>query len=188
MISFIFGEILHKDDRRIVLDKDGIGFEIFLSSANLEKVEVGEERQVYTYLAVGEKFLELYGFLTEKESNFFRSLKTISGVGPKTALNLANFGSAENLKNVLTQGEMPAEAKGLGAKKLQKIILELTGKIEEVNKKEKKISNTDQAFEALMALGFSKKQSIDALGQLPVEMRDVEQRVKEALKILGGQD
>ncbi|MDD4409397.1 MAG: Holliday junction branch migration protein RuvA [Candidatus Pacebacteria bacterium] len=185
MISFIFGEVLYKDDKKIVLDRGGIGFEVFLSSSNLEKIEVGEERQIYTFLSVGEKFLELYGFLTEKESNFFRILKTISGVGPKTALNLANFETPESLREVLTQGEVPAEAKGLGLKKLQKIVLELTGKIEEINKKEKKVNSTDEAFEALSTLGFSKKQIIEALSQLPIEMKDTEQRVKEALQILG---
>lgn len=185
MINFIFGEILYKDDKKIVLDKHGIGFEIFLSPSNLEKIEVGEERQIHTYLSVGEKFLELYGFLSEKESDFFRVLKTISGVGAKTALNLAVFGSAERLKEVLTQGELPPEAKGLGLKKLQKVVLELTGKIEEINKKEKKSVPNDETFEALTNLGFSKKQIIEALSQLPIEMKDVEQRVKEALKILG---
>jgi Holliday junction DNA helicase RuvA len=184
MISFIFGEVLHKDDKKIILDRGGIGFEIFLSSSNLEKIEIGEERQIYTYLSVGEKFLELYGFLTERESDFFRVLKTISGVGPKTALNLANFESPEKLKEVLIQGEVPLEAKGLGLKKLQKIVLELTGKIEEINKKEKKTASNDETFEALIALGFSKKQVIEALSQLPMEMKDTEQRMKEALKIL----
>lgn len=185
MISFIFGEILYKDDKKIVLDKGGIGFEVFLSQANLEKIEVGEERQIYTYLLVGEKVMELYGFLTEKESSFFRILKTISGVGPKTALSLANFESAEKLKTVLTQEDLPMEAKGLGMKKLQKIILELTGKIEEINRKEKKVTNSDEAFDALIGLGFSKKQAIDALMQLPPEMKNVEQKVKEALRFLG---
>lgn len=185
MINFIFGEVLHKDDKKIVLDRGGMGFEIFMSPVNLERIEVGEERQIYTYLAVGEKLLELYGFLTERESTFFRLLKSISGVGPKTALNLAVFETPEALKNILASGDVPSEAKGLGTKKLQKIILELTGKIEEINKKEKKSINNDEAFEALIALGFTKKQAISALSQLPVEMRDTEQRVKEALKMLG---
>lgn len=185
MINFIFGEILYKDDKKIVIDRGGIGFEIFLSTSNLDKLSVGEERQIYTYLSVGEKIMELYGFLTEKESEFFRVLKTISGVGPKTALNLAIFGTPEKLKESLEKGENIPEAKGLGAKKLQKVLLELTGKIEEINKKDKSSGKRDEVFEALLGLGFNKKEIIDALSELPVEMKQPEQRIKEALKILG---
>lgn len=185
MINFIFGEILYKDDKKIVMDRGGIGFEIFLSASNLEKLSVGEERQIYTYLLVGEKIMELYGFLSEKESEFFRILKTISGVGPKTALNLAIFGTPEKLKEALEKGDNIPETKGLGAKKLQKILLELTGKIEEVNKKDKTSGKKDEVFEALLSLGFGKKEIIDALLQLPIEMKQSEQRIKEALKILG---
>ncbi|MDD5639739.1 MAG: Holliday junction branch migration protein RuvA [Candidatus Pacebacteria bacterium] len=185
MINFIFGEILYKDDKKIVLDKGGIGFEIFLSPSNLEKISIGEERQIHTYLVVGEKIMELYGFLSEKESEFFRILKSISGVGPKTALNLAIFGSPERLKEALEKGDNIPETKGLGAKKLQKILLELTGKIEEINKKEKGSNKGDDVFEALSQLGFSKKEIIEALSQLPIEMKQTEQRIKEALKILG---
>ncbi|MCK9578451.1 Holliday junction branch migration protein RuvA [bacterium] len=185
MINFIFGEILYKDDKKIVVDRGGMGFEIFLSANSLEKVTIGEERQIYTYLLVGEKVMELYGFLTEKESEFFRILKTISGVGPKTALNLAVFGTPEKLKESLEKGENIPETKGLGAKKLQKILLELTGKIEEINKKDKNIGKKDEVFEALLGLGFNKKEIINALSELPVEMKQSEQRIKEALKILG---
>jgi Holliday junction DNA helicase RuvA len=184
MINFIFGEILYKDDKKIVVDKNGIGFEIFLSIKNLDRIEIGEERQIFTYLLVGEKLMELYGFLTQKELEFFRILKSISGVGPKTALNLAVFDSVENLKAVLENGESVPETKGLGSKKLQKILLELTGKIEEINKKEKKDAKIDEAFEALMGLGFSRNQVIEALSQLPIQMKKTEQRIKEALKLL----
>ncbi|MCK9393834.1 MAG: Holliday junction branch migration protein RuvA [Candidatus Paceibacterota bacterium] len=185
MINFIFGEILYKDDKKIVLDRGGIGFEIFLSVSNLEKISIGEKRQIHTYLAVGEKIMELYGFLSEKESEFFRILKSISGVGPKTALNLATFGSPEKLKESLERGDNTPETKGLGSKKLQKILLELTGRIEEINKKEKNSGKGDEVFEALLGLGFSKKEIIEALSQLPVTMKQTEQRIKEALKILG---
>ena len=67
----------------------------------------------------------------------------------------------------------------------QKILLELTGKIEEVNKKDKTLNKKDEVFEALLGLGFSKKEIIDALSELPIEMKQSEQRIKEALKILG---
>lgn len=184
MINFIFGEVLFKDDKKIVIDKGGIGFEIFLSLSNLDKVEIGEERQFFTYLAVGEKLMELYGFLTEKELEFFKILKSISGVGPKTALNLAIFGSSENLKIALESGNNLPETKGLGAKKLQKILLELTGKIEEINKKDKKSVSSDEAFEALIGLGFSRNKVIEVLSQLPIEMKVTEQRIKEALRLL----
>ena len=184
MISFLAGKIIYKDDRKVILERGGVGFEVFLANNNLEKLNQGDETYIYTYLFVSDKALELYGCLSEKEMELFRILKGVSGVGPKTALALAVLGSIEKLKQALEQGKMPPEAKGVGIKKLQKILLELTGKIEEINKKGVKAVKNDETYEALSALGFSKQEIANALSQVSTEIKKPEERIKQALKYL----
>lgn len=185
MISHIFGKVIYKDDKKIILDKSGIGFEIFLSLSDLRELKVGEERDVFTYLFLGEKVIELYGFLTPERLELFKILKGVSGVGPKTAMGLAVAGSLEKLKDSLEKGELPDDVKGVGIKRLQKILLEITGKIKEVKKvvpKSKVVK--DEIFDALTALGFSKQDVVEAINQIPEEIKGEKERLKEALKLL----
>ena len=186
MISHIFGKIIYKDDKKIILDKSGIGFEVFLSPSDLRELKVQEERDVFTYLFMGEKVLELYGFLTPQKLELFKILKSVSGVGPKTAMGLAVAGSLERLKDSLEQGELPEDVKGVGVKRLQKILLEITGKIKEIKKpvSSKKIKK-DEIFDALVALGFSKAEVADAIAMVSEDIVGAEKRLKEALKHLG---
>ena len=111
-------------------------------------------------------------------------MKSVSGVGPKTAMNLAVIGSLEKLKEVLESGKMPADVKGVGTKKLQKILLEITGKIEEVKKVSKGVENRDEVFDALFSLGFSKRDIVSVLSQVPNDLSQ-EERIRKALKLLG---
>ncbi len=186
MISHILGKVIYKDDKKIILDKAGIGFEVFMASNNLKELSVGDERDVYTFLFLGEKVMELYGFLTTKELELFKTLKSVSGVGPKTAMSLAVMGSLEKLKETLEKGEMPGEVKGVGVKKLQKILLEITGKIEDINKVHggKKKGRGDEVFDALASLGFPKQDIVAALEQVSPDIKAPEERIKEALKFL----
>ena len=186
MISHIFGKVIYRDDKKIILDKSGIGFDVFLSPSDLRVLKVGEERDVFTYLFLGEKVIELYGFLTPEKLELFKILKSVSGVGPKTAMGLAVAGSLEKLKDSLEQGELPDDVKGVGVKRLQKILLEITGKIKEVKKivpKGKIVK--DEIFDALIALGFNKQDVAEAISQIPEEIKGAKERLREALKLLG---
>lgn len=185
MLSHIFGKVIYKDDKKIILDKSGIGFEVFLSPSDLRDLKVGEERDVFTYLFMGEKVLELYGFLTPQKLELFKILKSVSGVGPKTAMGLAVAGSLEKLKDLLEQGELPEDVKGVGVKRLQKILLEITGKIKEVKKAAPKKITKDEVFDALTALGFNKQDVADAISQVPEDIKGSKERLREALKLLG---
>lgn len=186
MISHIYGKVIYKDDKKVILDKSSIGFEVFLSPSDLRELRIGEERDVYTYLFLGEKVLELYGFLAPERLELFKVLKGVSGVGPKTAMGLAVAGSLEKLKNSLEQGELPEDVKGVGVKRLQKILLEITGKIKEVKKiSPKKKITKDEVFDALVSLGFNKQDVADAVAQVPEDIVGADKRLKEALKYLG---
>lgn len=179
MISFISGKIALKDDKSAIVERQGMGFEVFLSKINLDKIKTGEERSFYTFLSMGEKNIELYGFLSLEELELFKVLKNVSGVGPKTAVILSSIGSIEKLKDLLEKGEIPV--KGIGEKKLQKILLEISGKIKEIKKPIKK----DEVYKALSSLGFSKEEISEAVNSIPKEINDPEERIKQALRFLG---
>ncbi|MFA5249315.1 MAG: Holliday junction branch migration protein RuvA [Candidatus Paceibacterota bacterium] len=187
MFNYISGIVADKDTRKIVLENQGIGFEIFCSAKGLEALRVGEKAKVYTFLNVSERALALYGFLTSGELESFKVLNDISGIGPKTALGLAAIGSMEDIKFALEHGKIPHDVKGLGPKRVQKILLELTGKIQEISsqKNSGKDSVQDDALEALVTLSFPRPLAKEVLAQLPLEIKETQERVKAALKILG---
>lgn len=175
MISYIKGKIRHIDDKLITIEKSGIGFDVFLNNREIDKISLFQEVEVFTELILKDKEIELYGFLSVDKLKLFKTLKGISGVGPKSALDLSFVSSLEELKELIEKGEV----KGIGAKKLQKILLEITGKVKTIKKK-----TDDEALSGLISLGFKKGQAQEALKKVPDEIEDTEQRIKEALKLL----
>jgi Holliday junction DNA helicase RuvA len=188
MFNYISGIVTDKDSKMVVLEVQGIGFEIFCSQKAIEGSAIGQKAKIYTFLSVSERALELYGFLTAEELESFKVLNDISGIGPKTALGLAAIGPMETIKETLEQGKIPPEVKGIGPKRLQKILLELTGKIQEISKQRSagKASVQDDALDALVALGFPRSSAKEILTSLPAEIKETEARIKEALKFLAG--
>lgn len=174
MISYIKGTIRHIDNKLITIEKSGIGFDVFLNERDTEKLVEGKEIEVFTELLLKDKEIELYGFLSIEKLKLFKTLKNISGVGPKSALDLSFANSLEELKSLIEKGEI----KGIGEKKLQKILLEITGKVKSINNK-----IDDDALSGLISLGFKKSQAQEALKKVS-NKKDTEQRIKEALKLL----
>jgi Holliday junction DNA helicase RuvA len=127
--------------------------------------------------------MDLYGFLTEGELEFFEVLNDIRGVGPKASLEISSLGSLEKIRDkILKQDEtIFAGIPGIGAKRASTIILELTGKIKSSFAK----ASEDETESALMQLGFSKTQAKDALSRVPDNIKNPEERIKLALKNLG---
>ncbi|MFH1841174.1 MAG: Holliday junction branch migration protein RuvA [Candidatus Nealsonbacteria bacterium] len=187
MISSLQGKIVKKENKFVVLEVGGVGFKVFLTESALNKIPEKENNlKLHTYLYLKEERVELYGFLTEEELDLFETLKEISGIGPRTALALTSFGSLLNLKNIMEKEEERffREVKGIGKKKMQKILLELTGKIKESSKSKDPIE-TDEALNALISIGFPRQKAKEALLNLPSEIQDTEAKIKEAIKVLG---
>jgi len=180
MITYIKGKIVFKDEQKIILLNNNIGYSIFLSSVNLEKIKEGTEEDIYTDLVLKEKEVELYGFLSLDELELYKGLKKISGVGPRTALLFAEAKTFEKLKFNLENGiNIP---KGIGKKKLQKILIELDGKISEIKKSGSK--KDVEVYEALKPLGFTISEIKEALENVSKDIKGVEDRIKETLKHL----
>jgi len=185
MISFLQGKIILKRDKFIILEVNNIGYKVYLNRQTLLKLpEIGETIKVFTYQNVKEEALDLYGFLTYGEFEFFEVLMDILGVGPKSALDISALGSLDKIKErILSQDEKIFEGiPGIGSKKAMTIILELTGKIKMLGNKK---DSTDESESVLMQLGFSKQQAKEALSSVPTNIKNPEERIKLALKNLG---
>ena len=183
MVSYLNGKIILKRDKFIILEVNNIGYKVFLSHQTLLKLpEIGETIKLFTFQNVKEEALDLYGFASYEELEFFETLMDIRGVGPKSALDISALGSLDKIKDrILRQDEKVFEGiPGIGSKKAMTIILELTGKIKMLGQKK---GSADEAEGALMQLGFSKQQAKDALSR--VSSKDPEERIKQALKNLG---
>ncbi len=186
MIAFLEGKIILKKEKFVILEVAGVGYKVFLSRQTLLKLpEIGENIKLFCFQNVKEEALDLYGFLTYEELDFFEILNDIRGVGPKAALEISAVGPLEKIRDkILKQDEnVFAGIPGIGQKRASTIILELTGKIKMLGQKAK--GSVDEAESALMQLGFSKQQAKDALSQIPSDIKTAESRVKQALKFLG---
>lgn len=185
MIGYIKGKIISKSEDSMVVDAGGIGYEIFVGDESLKEAKEGEEKEFFTWVYLRQNTLELYGCSGPEQLDFFKFLMKISGIGPKTALSLAEFGSADKLKKEIEEkgSAFSKEIKGLGSKKMKQLLLELTGKVKELNKD--RISQREEAVKALTNLGFSKKQAEEAVLEVPEEIEDSEKVIEQALKLLG---
>ncbi len=185
MISYLDGKIILKQDKFVILEVNNIGYKVFLSKQTLFKIpQIGGNLKVFCFQNVKEDALDLYGFLTYEELEFFEILNDVRGVGPKAALEISVVGPLEKIKDKILKHDenVFAGIPGIGQKRASAIILELTGKIKTFG--EKKLSS-DEAENTLTQLGFSKQQAKEALSYIPPEIKDTEERVKIALKNLG---
>lgn len=188
MISHITGTILASEPRYMVVSTHGVGYKIFITPEIVGTI--GSEISLWTYLAVRENALDLYGFLSQDELSFFELLLTVSGIGPKTALGILSVASVETLHRAIEMGETSELTKvsGIGKKNAEKIVLELKDKVENFaflkRTKTPAASSDSDAIEALKALGYTHNESRDALKKIDKTLVDTGAKVKAALKLL----
>ncbi len=91
MIASLSGKISHVDRRCVILDVNGVGYKVFVTDDTLHALKKGSESMLWTYLAVREDALDLYGFTSKKDKDFFELLISVSGIGPKSALNVMSI-------------------------------------------------------------------------------------------------
>lgn len=189
MISYLEGTILLKAKEFVILEVNGVGYKVFLSERSLEKIPgKGERLKVFCYLDVGERSLSLYGFLSIEELNLFEMLRRVSGIGPLAALQVCAQKEVKEIREAIEKGDIRflQAIKGIGRKKAQKIVLELSGRLrQEVFLSGEEKEREDQALSALVGLGFKREEAREALSQVSPNIKDSQVRVKEALKILG---
>src|SRR3989339_641782 len=136
MISYLKGEIIHKNHKFVILNAGGIGFKVFVNPEFLSKLPaVGKQAEIYSALFVRQDSLELFGFSSIEQLEFFNLLTTVSGVGPKTALLILGVASLYSLKAAILRGEpdILIKVSGIGKKTAERIILDLKTKISELS-------------------------------------------------------
>lgn len=191
MIAYLKGKPVYKSnllkkDNFIVLDVNGVGYKVFVLDRTLAEAKPGEELELHVYTQVAETALDLYGFSSQEELNFFELLNTISGIGPRSAMDILRKAKIEDLAKAVQTGnhEILSKVSGLGAKTAEKIVVGLKDKLGSIEAVDSNWnSGFGDALEALVGLGYAPAQAKDALSQC--ESGDVGEKVREALKILG---
>jgi len=192
MISFIRGKKIHIDPAKIIIEVNGIGYDINISLRTYSKLKDESKVFVYTHLNVKEDSHTLYGFNSESERNTFLSLLSINGVGPSTAIMILSSLSANELKKAIISSDTNKikSVKGIGLKTAERIILELKDKVTFDDTDQDKfyddIDNTirNEALSALSSLGISKNIVEKHINDILDRNKDIslEDLIKEVLK------
>lgn len=196
MIAYIDGKLTYKDPTYVIIDVNGIGYQIKISLSTYSALPDGERCRLQTFLHIKEDAHTLYGFMTAAEKETFLHLISISGVGPNTGLMILSSLSVEEVQQAIVREDVRTiqHVKGIGAKTAQRIILELKDKI----KKEVMLSDTGstlsgaahntnraEALSALVTLGFAKnvaEKTLDSIIKREGGSLSVEELIKFALK------
>ena len=177
-----------KKESFIVLETNDFGYKIFIPArAKDDLPKIGELLKVFTYFQVKEDGQALYGFLTEKDLDFFEKLITVNGVGPKSALAVMSIASSEQLAAAIVEGkiELLSKASGVGRRTAERIILELKGKLSSLSGGVMSSLESDlEVEEALIGLGYSRQQARRAIDQIDKNLKGLELKIKAALKAL----
>ncbi len=192
MIHFIEGQIERLDQNRVIINVNGIGYEIFISLYTFEKLRKKSTCRLLTYFLVKEDAQQLFGFYDDDEKEIFSLLITVSGIGASTAqVILSSMGTGE-IKNAILSGNTLkfSAVKGIGSKTSQRLILELKDKMLKVSLSEESIFTTgdnkskDEALSALLTLGFNKNNAEKAISEIIKENSDIsaEDIIRLALK------
>jgi len=190
MIHYLTGKIVGRGENFAVVENNGIGYKVYLTSVAINKLPAADsEAKIFCYLYMREEIgPELYGFIKEEELNFFGLLNSISGIGPKSALNILAIDKLENIMAAIIENrpDLLTRASGIGQKTAERIILELKSKIKLKLSKTltQKIDLDTEVEEALVGLGYSRRQVREILGKIPADIKKIEERLREALRFL----
>ena len=176
MITFLHGKLVEKLPTQVVIDVHGVGYEALLPLSSFDKLPApGQDVTLLTHLAIREDAHVLYGFMTAAERDLFRLLiNTVSGIGPKIALNVLSGMNVTALRGAVASSDVKAlsQISGVGKKTAERIVVELKDKIGaagawEALSAQRGLSAADQrindAVLALMALGFKQIEAHDAV-------------------------
>ncbi len=174
----------------VVIDVGGVGFRVRVPASTLEMVGLeGANCELFTHLQVREDDLSLFGFATQDELDLFQRVLTVSGIGPKAALSILSSAPPASVRAAIAQGNLDALTgiPGIGKKTAQRLVLELKGKLDLSGGEAIEISPVDQEVIAVLVnLGYSTSEAQRAAHAVPASEKLVEDRVRAALRYLGG--
>lgn len=206
MFSYLRGELVEKNIEGIVIDVNGIGYEVRMPITSIDELpKIGNEIKVHTYMQVREDFVGLFGFSNREDLEMFKLLITVNGIGPKAGLGILSVISPDDLRFAVLSNDVKtiSKAPGIGAKTASKLILELKDKLKLEDAFEAKLEKQvegqlefiptkatvseirSEAIQALASLGYSNTDAARVVRKIEVtEVMTVEDVIKLSLKNL----
>ena len=194
MYEYLEGRLADKSPAQAVIDCGGVGYLLNISINTYSAIASQEHCKLYTYLAVREDAMTLYGFAEKDERVMFLQLLSVSGVGANTARLILSSMTPAEVRHAIIGGNVAAlkSIKGIGAKSAQRIIVDLKDKVGVSDETINKIVVADntiktEALSALSTLGFDKNRADKAVDKILQEQGDelsVEEVIKAALKLM----
>ena len=190
MIAHLQGEIAEKfGTNGIIIDVHGVGYELTVPAPDFDNVNLGEAHKFYTYHSVRENAEELYGFSSLMAKKLFELLISVQGVGPKAGIAILSLAEAEEVRNAIANADagFVAKASGVGKKSAERVTLDLRDKVGipshygATTVAQPLAPESDEAVDALIALGFPLKEATAALANIDPALPTAE-RIKLALK------
>ena len=199
MFYYVDGTVSVLKQGLAVIDCGGVGYACHASQNTIGKLKIGEKARLMTYLNVREGVFELYGFINEEEQSCFEMLTGVNGVGPKAALSILSVAPPDRLALSIITGDekMLMQAPGIGKKIAQRIVLELRDKMSKEQLQTASsaspaaaeivsdgVNHTQEAVAALMVLGYSQAEALDAMKGLDTAGMEADDIIRQCLKKL----
>jgi len=199
MISFVKGKLDSIGINSIIIDCGGIGYEVFIGLNTISKLPpVGSEIKIHTYMQVRDDGVSLFGFMSQEELRMFHMLISVSGIGPKGALNMLSVATPQDLMVAIISGDTKTMSSfpGIGPKTAGRLILELKDKIKtesatsydfeggQVASLGESGGARNEAIAALGALGYSRSESVKSVASIYEDGMNTQQIIKLALRNL----
>lgn len=185
MIAYLSGTVISKQEKTLVLDVNGVGYLVHATRDFIGKTNDGNELKLYIHTNVREDNISLYGFKTPEEWQFFRLLLTVSGVGPKSALEILNA-PLPKVRQAIAKKDASflTRIPGIGTKTAERIIVDLQGKVKEEILEEEGVSDkqSEDIIQALVSLGYNRQHVINGLKKIPANIEGEEAIIKYFLQ------
>jgi Holliday junction DNA helicase RuvA len=190
MIASISGRVEEKELEKVIIETNGIGYLVSITTKDYDELEVGKNTKLYIFENIREDSYDLYGFVYKSTKSLFNQLISVKNVGPKVALSILSLGSDQDIKNAIAGGDVKflVTAKGVGKRAAEQVVVELRDKVGLVATDEAEnvltrrgININDEALLGLMSLGYSQSDASTVLSKVDINL-PVDERIKEALK------
>ena len=188
MIAHISGKIAEKFAGSVIVDVSGVGYEVIVPAGEFERAVLNEQIKFYTYHNITDRSQELFGFSSLTAKKLFELLITVQGVGPRAGIAIMSLGETEEVRNAIAceDAKFIQKAAGVGKKSAERVILDLKDKVGMAISKQDGFGDniilaSDEALEALIALGFNLNDATKTLEQIPRDL-PTEERITLALK------
>lgn len=189
MIAHVEGKVVEKFAGSIIVDVQGVGYEVQVSLGDFEAAHLDTNTKFHTYHHVREQSQELFGFSSLAAKKLFEMLITVQGIGPKAALAILGLGSAEQVRNAIANSDAAyiTKASGVGKKSAERVVVDLSDKVGlpthygSAEPIQTTLNTNDEALEALIALGYTLADATRALEDVSPDL-STEARITAALK------